>query len=95
MSKTYRKYTIHDPLLGEKHYAYEEPCCTVCKHCTDVFWDYSHGPYMALCEICQGETGDTCGKYEPDPDCPPVDVNAPGWHRKERREHEETPEHRL
>ena len=25
-------------------------CCLICKHCTDIFWDYTHGPYMVVCE---------------------------------------------
>ena len=24
--------------------------CLICKHCTDIFWDYTHGPYMTFCE---------------------------------------------
>ena len=24
-------------------------CCLFCDHCTDVFWDFSNGPYMFLC----------------------------------------------
>ena len=24
--------------------------CLICKHCTDIFWDYTHGPYMLFCE---------------------------------------------
>ena len=30
-------------------------CCLICKHCTDIFWDYTHGPYMLFCEkACNG-----------------------------------------
>ena len=30
--------------------------CLICKHCTDIFWDYTHGPYMTVCEnSCNGE----------------------------------------
>ena len=24
--------------------------CLICKHCTDIFWDYTRGPYMVVCE---------------------------------------------
>ena len=24
--------------------------CFFCKYLTDVFWDYTHGPYMFFCE---------------------------------------------
>ena len=31
-------------------------CCLICKHCTDIFWDYTNGPYMTFCENpCNGE----------------------------------------
>lgn len=30
-----------------------EKCCLFCKHCTDVFWDYTNGPYMFMCDLCQ------------------------------------------
>ena len=26
-------------------------CCLFCDHCTDVFWDFSVGPYMFLCDL--------------------------------------------
>ena len=30
--------------------------CLICKHCTDIFLDYTHGPYMTVCENpCNGE----------------------------------------
>ena len=25
--------------------------CFFCKHCTDVFYDYTNGPYMIICEL--------------------------------------------
>ena len=25
-------------------------CCLFCKYCTDIFVDYTHGPYMIICE---------------------------------------------
>ena len=49
-----------------------ENCCLFCKHCTDVFWDYSNGPYMLFCNIHEdvkkagGHTGD-CKEFEEDP----------------------------
>lgn len=44
--------------------------CLVCKHCTDVFWDYTHGPYTLICEYnnfpdCIEQHGRaTCDKFE-------------------------------
>ena len=28
-----------------------ETSCLFCDHCTDVFWDFTHGPYMFVCEL--------------------------------------------
>jgi len=25
--------------------------CFFCRHCTDIFFDYTHGPYMFMCEL--------------------------------------------
>lgn len=25
--------------------------CVFCKHCSDFFYDYTHGPYLILCDI--------------------------------------------
>lgn len=43
------------------------PCrkgCPNCKHCTDVWWDYSHGIYGCECEL--EEEGPCCDRYEND-----------------------------
>ena len=29
--------------------------CLFCAHCTDVFWDYTNGPYMFFCDA-DGDT---------------------------------------
>lgn len=36
--------------------------CFFCDHLTDIFWDYSHGPYMFFCEIEQDTDTGICGK---------------------------------
>ena len=36
--------------------------CAFCEHCTHVLYDYSHGPYMFLCDI-GAEDYRTCGKF--------------------------------
>lgn len=33
-------------------------CCLICKHCTDMFYDYTNGPYMFFCGI--DEDTDEC-----------------------------------
>lgn len=46
-----------------KVYKFPENHCAFCEHCTDVFWDYTNGPYSFLCELgCAGY--ETCGKFE-------------------------------
>ena len=40
------------------------PCKKGCTHCTDVFWDYSHGIYNTYCEL-DGEAP-LCEFYEND-----------------------------
>ena len=42
-----------------KEYQFEYgPClllpdnhCVFCEHCTDIFWDYTNGPYMVGCKL--------------------------------------------
>lgn len=47
-------------------YRFPDGHCSGCKNCTDVFWDYTNGPYMFICNI--GENYDwekmKCDKYE-------------------------------
>lgn len=52
---------------------YELPseACVFCEHCTDIFWDYSHGIYMLICceEQSAVEFGNVpciCKKFIPD-----------------------------
>lgn len=87
MSKEFRSFTIHCAMFGARTFACESPDCRTCAHCTDLFWDFSHPyGYMCLCEHDDGQVKNhyTCGKYEPDPDCPVVDVNDPQWVRREK-----------
>jgi len=41
--------------------------CLFCDNCPDVFWDYTHGPYMFFCDI-DADTEDgikgTCDRFE-------------------------------
>ena len=25
--------------------------CLICKNCSDIFWDYTHGPYHVICAL--------------------------------------------
>lgn len=40
-------YTLADGRMFGSH----ERSCFFCKHCTDIFYDYTHGPYMFYCEL--------------------------------------------
>ena len=37
--------------------------CVFCDHCTDIFYDYTNGPYMFICELDCVDF-ETCGKFE-------------------------------
>lgn len=39
--------------------------CVFCRHCTDIFYDYTNGPYMFMCDL--GKQHNTCdGSFEDD-----------------------------
>ena len=45
---------------------YACPCnkgCPNCTHCTDVFWDYTHGIYGCVCELYYYEHEGCCDDY--------------------------------
>jgi hypothetical protein len=44
-------------LMPEKH-------CVFCEHCTDLLFDYTNGPYMFFCEICDAVDYTQCGKFK-------------------------------
>jgi hypothetical protein len=39
--------------------------CAFCKHCTDLFYDYTNGPYMFICELGHVDYK-TCKRHEED-----------------------------
>lgn len=41
-------------------YKVPDNACVLCEHCTDIFWDYTNGPYGIVCEIC-GDPGELGG----------------------------------
>lgn len=67
----------YDPIFKKKVLVAEGECL-VCKHCTDMFYDDTNGPYMACCEFTVQtvlgdealsnfkEYGVPCSKYEYD-----------------------------
>ena len=40
-----------------------DDCCLFCKNCTDIFWDYTNGPYLFLGDGCDGDWRN-CNKFE-------------------------------
>lgn len=45
-----REYICREGLLWKQCFLPLNHCC-FCKHCTDVFWDFTNGPYLTLCEL--------------------------------------------
>ena len=46
-----------------KTYLFSSNHCVFCEHCTDIFYDYTHGPYMYICEL-QKKYVNNCDKFE-------------------------------
>lgn len=46
-----------------KTYLMPDTSCVFCNHCTDIFYDYTNGPYMFLCEKGHGDF-ETCNEFE-------------------------------
>lgn len=38
--------------------------CLFCDHCRDVFWDYSNGPYLFLCDVGADTTEGAYGRCQ-------------------------------
>lgn len=60
------KYKCFDCANGRTYKAPEKSCC-FCKHCTDIFYDFTHGPYLFICDLnCNTETAfkDECSYFE-------------------------------
>lgn len=52
-------------------YGIDTASCLLCKHCTDVFYDYSNGPYMTMCDL-DFSFEDCPDKFELDESIPTV-----------------------
>lgn len=51
---------------GCTYQAPDKSCC-FCKHCTDIFYDFTHGPYLFMCELdCDAEKAfeNKCANFE-------------------------------
>ena len=65
-----REYKLKDPLHpegGPTINVKNDDNCIFCKHCTDVFWDYTHLIYLICCDICDPVPKClTCENFEDD-----------------------------
>jgi hypothetical protein len=68
MSMAYCGETKHFECENGKTYAFPKTHCVFCKHCADIFYDYTYGPYMFICEFGLTpditETECKCEKFE-------------------------------
>lgn len=47
-----RRYKIEHPIPAfQVEWQLPDKACLFCSHCKDMFWDYTHGPYLILCEL--------------------------------------------
>ena len=51
LQPNHRWFELED---GRKFGAHEKSCL-FCRHNTDIFYDYTHGPYMFICEFGSDE----------------------------------------
>ncbi len=56
-----------------EYYSVDAPArsCLFCEHCTDVFWDYTNGPYMFLCDAnadVEAALANRCGSFKEEAD---------------------------
>ena len=55
---------------GSFHVTAHKCSCFFCKHLTDLFWDYSSGPYMFFCDL---QPDCSPGKFGLEGKCPKFD----------------------
>lgn len=64
------EFVAPDGMLNVETKAYEcdfyraiapSTSCLFCEHCDDVFWDYSNGPYMFICDACADTSAGAMG----------------------------------
>lgn len=51
---------------GRTYQAPDKSCC-FCKHCTDIFYDFTHGPYLFMCDLerdAEKAFENTCANFE-------------------------------
>ena len=38
--------------------------CLFCKNCSDIFYDYTNGPYMVICRLDKDTHQNNCDSFE-------------------------------
>lgn len=62
--------------IGFKTYC-STKSCFICKHCTDIFYDATNGPYLAICDMGKDADSDECNDFVVDMDsCELCDVDT-------------------
>ena len=51
-------------VCGNRRYWLPPDNCVFCEHCTDIFWDYTHGMYTYFCELDYNNEKMTCGFFK-------------------------------
>lgn len=64
-----REYILYDDFGGKITVKVkQDKDCIFCKHCTDVYWDYTNGIWGLVCELDREEINNeithTCEKFE-------------------------------
>lgn len=42
----------------------DEKDCVFCEHCTDIFWDFSNGIYLRICELEKEQINGNCEHFK-------------------------------
>ena len=60
------KPNVKTRIYVSEHYCAEVPAksCFFCKHCSDIFYDFTFGPYLVCCDTYIGSGLTTCSRYE-------------------------------
>lgn len=71
ISERLRPYNLDIWIRSDgKPYVAKANFCFFCKHCTDIYWDYTNGPYMCCCDIVERRLANDVNGFNPkgDPD---------------------------
>ena len=67
-----KEFQCQDGLLKGRKYKLPATACVFCNHCTDIFWDFSHGIYALFCDkdidysALHGNINGECKMFEPE-----------------------------